>query len=364
MNETFGNVPVSRTDAIITPAHRAFFKAIPKVELHCHLLGAVRQQTFIALAEKSNAPIARSEIDAFYTRGEKPVGVLRVLRALDEYLLTGPDDLHRITYEYLEDAAAHNVRHSEFFWNPTGTVRVSKIAYGDAQAAIVAAIRDAARDFGLSARLIPSIDREADPDEAVALVEWMKQHRADEVAGIGVDYRENDRPPELFWKAYRNAREAGFKTTAHAGEFGMPWRNVETAVELLKVDRVDHGCTIVDNPALAARYATAGIVFTVVPTNSYYLRTLSPEQWAERHPIRQMPGLGLKIHPNTDDPTLHKVNPSEAWELMFSHFGFGIDDLRGFMLNGIDGAWVDTTTQESWRTQWASEFDALAATLG
>jgi adenosine deaminase len=350
MNETFGNVPVSRTDAIITPAHRAFFKAIPKVELHCHLLGAVRQQTFIALAEKSNAPIARSEIDAFYTRGEKPVGVLRVLRALDEYLLTGPDDLHRITYEYLEDAAAHNVRHSEFFWNPTGTVRVSKIAYGDAQAAIVAAIRDAARDFGLSARLIPSIDREADPD--------------DEVAGIGVDYRENDRPPELFWKAYRNAREAGFKTTAHAGEFGMPWRNVETAVELLKVDRVDHGYTIVDNPALAARYATAGIVFTVVPTNSYYLRTLSPEQWAERHPIRQMPGLGLKIHPNTDDPTLHKVNPSEAWELMFSHFGFGIDDLRGFMLNGIDGAWVDTTTQKSWRTQWASEFDALAATLG
>lgn len=363
MKETYGNVPASRTGVKITTAHHAFFKALPKAELHCHLLGAVRHETFIALAEKSNAPIERAEIDAFYTRGEKPVGVLRVLRALDEHLLTGPDDLHRITYEYLQDAAAHNVRHAEFFWNPTGTVRVSKIGYGDAQAGIVQAIRDAARDFGMSARLIPSIDREADPDEAVALVEWMKAHRADEVAGIGIDYRENDRPPELFWKAYRNAREAGFKTTAHAGEFGMPWRNVETAVELLKVDRLDHGYTIVDNPALAAQYAASGIVFTVVPTNSYYLRTLPPEKWAELHPIRKMPGLGLKIHPNTDDPTLHKVNPSEAWELMFSHFGFDTDDLRGFMVNGIDGAWVDETTRAAWRAQWVAEFDDLAKQL-
>lgn len=363
MKETLGNVPASRLGITLTDAHRAFFTALPKVELHCHLLGAVRHETFIALAEKSNAPIDREEIDAFYTRGEKPVGVLRVLRALDEHLLTHAGDLHRIAYEYLADAAAHQVRHSEFFWNPTGTVRVSKIPYADAQAAIVAAIRDAARDFGISALLIPSIDREADPDEAVALVDWMCAHRADEVAGLGIDYRENDRPPELFWKAYRNARNAGFKTTAHAGEFGMPWRNVETAVDLLHCDRIDHGYTIVDNPQLAAQYAERGIVFTVVPTNSYYLRTLAPEVWAEQHPMRRMPDLGLKIHPNTDDPTLHKVTPSEAWQLMYSHFGFSIAELRQFMLNGIDGAWIDEATRHAWRTAWGAEFDALAAAL-
>jgi adenine deaminase len=360
MNETPGNVPASLTGVQITPEHEAFFKALPKVELHCHLLGTVRRETFIELAERSRAPLERAEIEAFYTRDEKPVGVLKVLRALDEYLLTRADDLHRITYEYLADAAAHAVRHSEFFWNPTGTVRVSKIAYPDAQAAIVTAIRDAARDFGISARLIPSIDREADPDEAVAVVEWMKQHRADEVAGLGIDYRENDRPPELFWKAYRNARLAGFKTTAHAGEFGTPWRNVETAVELLQCDRIDHGYTIVDNPEFAARCAERGIVFTVVPTNSYYLRTLPPDEWAAQHPMRHMPALGLKIHPNTDDPTLHKVSPSGAWQLMFSHFGFDIADLRQFLLNGIDGAWVDDLTRSRWRNDWTREFDRLA----
>ena len=339
-----------------------FVRAIPKVELHCHLFGTVRQDTFRALAAKTNNVVTPEEIDAFYTRGEKPVGVLRVLRALDAHLIVAPADLYCLTYEYLEDAHSHGVRYAEFFWNPTGTVRVSGIRYEAAQDAIVAAIRDARRDFGVIGRLIPSIDREAPPEEALQMVEWMKEFRAPEVIGIGIDYRENDRPPELFLQAYRAAREAGFKCTAHAGEFGMPWMNVATAVDTLKVDRVDHGYTIVDNPELARQYAERGLVFTVVPTNSYYLRTLAPERWALDHPIRAMAELGLKLHPNTDDPTLHHVTPTGAW-LMMREFGFGIDDMRAFMLNGLDGAWIDEATRQAWRTEFAATFDALRARL-
>ncbi len=339
-----------------------FVRAIPKVELHCHLFGTVRQDTFRALAAKTNNVVTPEEIDAFYTRGEKPVGVLRVLRALDAHLIVAPADLYCLTYEYLEDAHSHGVRYAEFFWNPTGTVRVSGIRYEAAQDAIVAAIRDARRDFGVIGRLIPSIDREAPPEEALQMLEWMKEFRAPEVIGIGIDYRENDRPPELFLQAYRAAREAGFKCTAHAGEFGMPWMNVATAVDILKVDRVDHGYTIVDNPELARQYAERGLVFTVVPTNSYYLRTLAPERWALDHPIRAMAELGLKLHPNTDDPTLHHVTPTGAW-LMMREFGFGIDDMRAFMLNGLDGAWIDEATRQAWRTEFAATFDALRARL-
>jgi adenosine deaminase len=188
------------------------------------------------------------------------------------------------------------------------------------------------------------------------------EHRAGEVVGIGIDYRETDRPPELFAEAYALARRAGLKTTAHAGEFGMPWTNVRTAVELLQVDRVDHGYTAIDEPAFARRCADAGIVFTVVPTNSYYLRTLAPERWALDHPIRRMPAAGLRIHPNTDDPTLHHVTPTAAWQMMVEAFGFGIDDLRAFMLNGIDGAWVDDGTRRRWRSEWGAAFDALRRT--
>ena len=333
--------------------------AMPKAELHCHLLGTVRRDTFIDLAQRAKAPLNSEEIEAFYTRGEKPVGVLRVLRALDAWLLKTPDDLHRISYEYLQDAAAHQVRYAEFFWNPTGTVRDSGIPYAQAQAAIVRAIADAQADCGIIGRLVPAIDREATPAEALQMVQWMIEHRHPDVPGIGIDYREVDRPPELFVEAYAAARRAGLKTTAHAGEFGMPWNNVQTAVELLKVDRIDHGYTIVDNPAFAQQCAERGIVFTVVPTNSYYLRTLAPERWALDHPIRQMPKLGLRIHPNTDDPTLHHVTPTQAWLMMQRDFGFGADDLRGFMLNGLDAAWIDEGTRRQWRSEWSAVFDAL-----
>jgi adenosine deaminase len=341
----------------------AFLRAMPKAELHCHLLGTVRRDTFTHLVRRERAPISDAEIEAFYTRGEKPVGVLRVLRALDQDLIRSADDLHRLTYEYLQDAAAHSVRYAEFFWNPTGTAEVSGLPYARAVEGIVRAIHDAQRDHGITGRLVPAIDREASPEAALEMVRWVLAHPHEEVIGIGIDYRENDRPPELFVEAYATARAGGLRTTAHAGEFGMPWHNVRTALDLLQVDRIDHGYTVIDSPDLARECAERGVLFTVVPTNSYYLRTLAPERWALDHPIRQMPGLGLRVHPNTDDPTLHHVTPTRAWQMMVRDFGFSLDDLRGFMLNGIEGAWTDNTTRRQWRAEWTAEFDRLRATL-
>ena len=340
-----------------------FLARIPKLELHCHLLGTVRRATFTELVHRAQAPISDEEITAFYTRGDKPVGVLRVLRALDAWLLRTPDDFHRITYEYLQDAAAHQVRHAEFFWNPTGTAQVGGLPYAQALAGIRRAIADARSDFGISGRLIAAIDREASPEAALEMVQWVVAQPCEEVVGIGIDYRENDRPPELFADAYRAARQAGLKTTAHAGEFGMPWTNVRTAVELLQVDRIDHGYTVVDAPDFARQCADAGIVFTVVPTNSYYLRTLAPERWALDHPIRRMPALGLRVHPNTDDPTLHHVTPTGVWRMMVRDFGFGLDDLRAFTDNGLQAAWIDADTRRAWRQEHLAEFDALRAQL-
>lgn len=356
-----------------------FLHAIPKVEIHCHLLGTVREDTFMAWTRRAiraagagsgatgatgaEVPLTEEEARAFYVRGEKPVGVLKALRALDAFLITHPDDLHRLVYEYLQDASAHQVRHAEFFWNPTGTAQASGIAYPRALEAIVRAIHDARTDFGIDGWLIAAIDRQASPQAAVEMVEWVTAYRREEVLGIGIDYNEVDHPPEWFASAYANARRAGLKTTAHAGEFGMPWVNVKTAVEVLQVDRVDHGYTLVDEPEYAARCAERGLIFTVVPTNSFYLRTLPKARWAQDHPIRRMPGLGLRIHPNTDDPTLHKVTPTGAWHMMVKDFGFSLDDLRGFMRNGLDGAWMDPGQRRQWQTEFDAEFDRLRAAI-
>ncbi|MGA1318511.1 MAG: adenosine deaminase family protein [Rubrivivax sp.] len=341
-----------------------FARAIPKVELHCHLLGTVQRDTLTEWVARAGGPISAAEIESFYTRGEKPVGVLRVLRALEQQLLASPDDLYRLTIEYLESASAHAVRYAEFAWNPTGCARDAGIDYRSGMQAIVAAIRDARVQWGIESRMIAAIDREAAPEDAVEMVEWVLAHRCDDVPGIGIDYRENDGPPEMFAQAYALARRGGLKATAHAGEFGMPWTHVRTAVDVLRVDRIDHGYTVVDDPAFAQRCAESGIVFTVVPTNSYYLRTLPPERWALDHPIRRMPGLGLRVHPNTDDPTLHLVDPTRAWTMMVRDFGFSVDDLRAFTINGIDAAWVDDSVRMRWRREHLRAFDELRQTHG
>jgi adenosine deaminase len=343
----------------LAAVNEAFFHALPKVELHCHLLGTIQRQTLTDWVRREGVAVSAAQIEAYYTRGDKPVGVLQVLRLLEERLLRSPDDLYRMTVEYLGAAAAHNIRHAEFFWNPTGTARDSGISYSKGLQAIVRAMADAQQDHGISSLLIPSIDREAGARAAQEMVGWVVALPHEKVAGVGIDYRETDFPPELFADAYATARAAGLKTTAHAGEFGCPWTHVQTALDVLKVDRLDHGYTVLQNPELTRRLADSGMVVTVVPTNSYYLRTLPPQRWAAEHPIRFMPAAGLRVHPNTDDPTLHLVNGTQAWLKMHTDFGFDAAHITQFMHNGIDGAWVDADTRKRWHAEF--ELDRLTA---
>ncbi len=350
-------VPDSPFARPMTQAHMDFFSAIPKTELHCHLLGTTQKATFEDFVKTSGAPVSQEEIDGFFTRGDKPVGVLRIFRALEEHILIKPEMLTRITYEYLQDCKKHGIRYTEFFWNYSGLAR--HYSFEAAQAAIIEGIHQGEKDFGVIGRLIPSIDREAEPEFAVELVREMIAHRAPETIGLGIDYRENDHEPENFWKAFMMAKDAGFKITIHAGEFGCHWRNVETAMDLLKADRLDHCYTIIDNPELVQIAKDRDFIFTVVPTNSYYLRTFTDEEWAIKQPIRKMVEMGLRVHPNTDDPTMHHVNATQTWMLMYNFLNFSLDQLKGFMLNGIDGAWIDEETKEKWKKEWSEEFDEL-----
>lgn len=355
MQETLAVLPPSATGRVVSTDQRKFFTRLPKVEIHCHLLGAMREETFRDLAIRYDAPIPSDMAAGLYTRGRKPVGVLHALRAMEQHLLRRPEDLARLVREYLEDAAADGVRHAEFFWNPTATLAAHGLPYDEIQQAMVEAIEAAE----ISALLIPAIDREAPPAEATAMVEAMLAHRHDKVPGIGIDYRENDGPPEWFASAYHLARANGLRATAHAGEFGMPWTNVAIAVDALGVDRIDHGYTVIDNPDFAQRMRDMGMVFTVVPTNSYYLRTMTPQEWAQDHPIRKMLAMGLALHPNSDDPQLHRVSPAGAWELMYSHMGVSRDDLRAMMLAGIRASWAGKAQKAEWSAHWPQEFEQL-----
>ena len=188
------------------------------------------------------------------------------------------------------------------------------------------------------------------------------------MVGIGLDGNESVGPPALYAEAYALAKKGGLKCTAHCCEdyltpLQAPPTNYLICRDVLKCDRIDHGYTVVDEPEFARQCAERGVLFTVVPTNSHYLRTLPPQRWAQDHPIRRMPALGLHIHPNTDDPTLHHVTPSRAWSMMVRDFGYSIADLRQCLHNGLDSAWIDAATRAAWRADWSARFDALRAEL-
>jgi adenine deaminase len=342
-----------------------FFRSVPKPELHVHLTGAVEPKTLIALAKKNAIALPVDDVEAqLYKRGKgKDVEtILPTLKIICESLLE-TDDFRRIAYDTQKSAALVGVHYREIFWNPTDHATIGGVSYQAALSGLKAGLKEAEQDYGIIGRLIPSIDRESSPEAGVEMVEWVIANPCSEVIGIGMDYMEINNPPEKFWKAYQLARQSGLRCTAHAGEFLEPARNVETCLDLLKCERIDHGYTIIDNPELVQRCRNEGMIFTVVPTNTTYLKVLAGQDFSKVHPLRKMADMGLKIFPNSDDPPLHHTDPARAFADMITEFGFTLANTRDFLCNAIDAAWVDDGTKKDWKHAWLAEFDTRAAKL-
>ena len=339
-----------------------FLKAIPKAELHVHLTGSVFPKTLEALAQKHHVELPEYQsIEDLYDRSEFK-SILPMLKVAVS-VMQDPSDFSRIVYETMREAAQNGVRYREIFWNPTDHQSVPDFQYRNAMEGIIEGLKNAEKDFGIVGRMIPSINREESAQLAVDLVTLVLEYPFEEVIGLGMDYLETGHPPEKFWKAYQIAGEGGLHLTAHAGEFGEPWNNVETSLDLLKCERIDHGYTIVDNPELIQRCIDQEVVFTVVPSNSYYSRTLRKEDWPYQHPIYQMGRLGLNIFPNSDDPPLHHTNPGQCYVDMVRKFDYSIDDIRQFIIHSINASFVDEPTKKTWRREWLAEFDELRKSL-
>ena len=339
---------------------QSFCRAIPKAELHVHFTGAVPLDTFLFLAKRNGVALpAHDAPEDLYARGENFDRVLKTLKVVCRSLRSA-DDFHRAAYDTQKHAAESGVRYREMFWNPTDHWSIGDVDYVEALDGLIAGLRDAERDFGIVGRLIPSIDRESSPELGFEMVDAVVAHPREEVIGIGMDYLEVGNPPEKFWKSYRLAGLNGLRRTAHAGEFGEPARNIETALDLLGCDRIDHGYTILHDEKLLERCRDERVVFTVVPTNSYCNRTLRGQDFSAHHPIRHMADAGLRIMPNSDDPPLHHTDPANTHAEMVTTFKLPFARLREFVLTGIDAAWTDESTKGGWQRDWMAEFDRLA----
>jgi len=354
----FGDGAMTEPGSLDFPS---FLQRIPKVDLHCHLVGTLRQQTLAELALRYGLALPRPahalyEFADFYD-------FLDVLRLAASVLRTR-DDFARVTYEALEDGhRLGNLRHAELLFNPQYFY-----PFGVAYRTMVDGMRDglaAARSgFGVSALLVPSFDRIIDPQGAMQILDDVLTYRPDEVVGIGLDGAERNGPPAIFAEVYARAGRAGLKRTAHVCEDNQtleeaPPRHYAICHDVLGCDRLDHGYNLLADPAMVARARDEGLFFNTCTVTSV-TRNLAKR----RASIAQMVALGLNVTVNTDDPVMFKTDIADSYQRLFADQPqWSVVQARTFSLNGVAASWLDQTAKASLAESFEQELTSLEREL-
>ena len=275
-------------------ARAAFIAGLPKAELHLHIEGSLEPEMMFALAQRNGVSLVFESVEAI----RAAYGFSNLQDFLDIYyqgmaVLLTEQDFFDLTTAYLDRAATDAVRHVEIFFDPQGHT-----ARGVPMANVVGGIARAlaeAEERGITSRLIMCFLRhlpEADATLDAALPFLSLIH------GVGLDSSEVGHPPEKFVRVFARARSLGLKVVAHAGEEGPP-DYVWQALDVLKVDRIDHGNRALEDAALVDRIVTDGLTLTVCPLSNVKLCVVDD---LAQHPLRRMLAAGLRATVNSDDP--------------------------------------------------------------
>lgn len=336
----------------IEPNLSGLLKGLPKTELHIHLQGSILPETAMDLARKNGRKPPREEAGPdFYVTGD-------LAEFLDLYMdvaatIVKVDDFRRITYEMLEQAARNNVQYTEFFISPHAH---KGVPFADQFEGIRQGIRDAETDFGIVSRFSPGVNRQLGPAAGEEYLNEVLAVRGDDMIGLGLDFLEAPCPPEPFEALFARARREGLRLSAHAGEEG-PASFVKATIDVLKVDRIDHGYHIIDDPELVARARDIGICFTTCPSTTVYT-TIWRDLASPDHAIRRMKEAGLTVTLNTDDPPVFDTDMTRELELGMTKLGFSLDDIKASLLASIDHSWMDDSEKSAMRVDHSAKIDA------
>jgi adenosine deaminase len=338
-----------------------FLRRLPKVELHCHLVGTLRLRSLVELAAKNRVGLPVEDPSTLYDLQD----FYHFLNVLDAAAaaLREPADFALAAYESLEDGVRYgNLRYREMFFNPT-THATFGVPYGAMLDGLIDGIQAAERDFGVRCRLIPSIDRRKTAAQAVHMVEEVLDDRRDEVIGLGMDYAEKDGPPQRFTAAYNLAARGGLHLTAHACEDNQtlaeaPPRNVVTCLDDLGCERLDHGYNLLADEAVTRRCREQGVYFTVCATTSNFQRTP-----LRRATIKRMHDAGLKLTLNTDDPAMFGTDLGDAFVSVFRDLGWGPEMARQLCLNSVDACWLEDAEKRALRESFEKDIELLSRDL-
>ncbi|QYF91953.1 adenosine deaminase [Massilia sp. PAMC28688] len=274
-------------------AIRDIVQRMPKAELHIHIEGSLEPELIFELARRNGVALAYPSVQALraaYAFTDLQ-SFLDIYYAGASVLLT-EQDFYDMTAAYLARAHADNVLHAEIFFDPqTHTDR------GVPFETVINGIWRACQEGPISATLIMCFLRHLSEEDAMATLEQALPF-LDKIIGVGLDSSERGHPPEKFARVFARCRELGLHLVAHAGEEGPP-AYIETALDVLQVERIDHGVRCLEDPALVARLAREQVALTVCPLSNVKLRVFGE---MNQHNLIALLDAGLAATVNSDDP--------------------------------------------------------------
>lgn len=323
---------------------RKFITHLPKAELHLHIEGTLGPQTILNL-------VARNRIDFPYRSVEEIEQALAdrepgLTGFLDHHylvvsLIQTEADFYEVTYELLRSCQENNIVYAELFLDPQ-----FHTARGIPFEAMIQGIdqgrRDGAKAFGVEANLIMCINRERSAESAFAMLDQARPYR-DRIIGLGMDSYEENNPPRKFAEVYARARKDGYRFTAHCDVDQInSVQHIWECLDLLQVERIDHGINSIDDPRLVEELVRHNICLTACPV----WRSTDPgPQDVDR--IEKILELGLLVTLNTDDPA--EFNSGYLTDLLIgvqAASGYSEGDLVRFMMNAFEGCWLSRSEKD------------------
>jgi adenosine deaminase len=313
----------------------AFIARLPKAELHIHIEGSLEPELMFELARRNRVEIpfaSVEEVRAAYSFSNLQDFLDIYYRGAD--VLRTEEDFRDLAAAYFDRAAADSVTHAEIFFDPqTHTDR--GIEFGVVMRGLTAGMTEARARHGITSKLILCFLRHLDEDAAFVTLRqaepWLEQ-----IEAVGLDSSEVGHPPEKFARVFAAAAERGLKRVAHAGEEGPP-EYVWEALDLLHVDRIDHGNRSMEDPALVERLARERMTLTVCPLSN--LKLCVVKSMAD-HPVDRMLAAGLKVTLNSDDPAYFGGYINANYRAAAEGRGLSRDQLAAIARNSFEGSFL------------------------
>ncbi len=308
---------------------------LPKAELHVHIEGSLEPEMLFDLARRNKVDIPFASVEE--VRAAYKFSNLQDF--LDIYyqgmsVLKTEEDFFDLTMAYLNRARADNVRHAEIFFDPQGHTERG-VPFDTAIGGILTALNMAKAQFGMTTKLIMCFLRHLPEEDAF---ETLKQAEnwLDRIEAVGLDSSEVGHPPSKFERVFKAAKERGLKLVAHAGEEGPP-DYVHEALDLLAIDRLDHGNRSLEDDALVARLAREEMTLTVCPLSNLKLCVVDDMR---NHPLKRMLDLGLRATVNSDDPSYLGGYMNDNFAAVIEALDLTRDDVKTLARNSFLGSFL------------------------